>query len=399
MSELYQLPNGWEWKPLGEISDFEGGSQPPKKDFLYEPKDGYVRFLQIRDFSSDKNITYIPISKKNRLCDEKDILIGRYGASVGKILSGKYGAYNVAIMKTIPNFDLIHLQFFYMYLISPHFQNPLVNEISQRAAQNGFSKDDIALLEVPLPPLSEQQRIVSKLDLLFQKVDKSIELHQKNMDEVDAFMGSVLSEVFGELEGKYGLNNLLDGVYIGCKRGFNPTIIDGKVPFIGMSDIDEKSGLNTQFMMEDYKKVSNGKTKFEKNAVLVGKIFPCTQNNKTSIVPNNIDGGFATTEVYALHCLENMNPLYLNQYMRSKSINDYMVNTMVGATGRQRVPSETIKSINIPIPPLPIQQKVVKYLNSVSEKMEKVKSIQKEKMENLKALKASILDKAFRGEL
>lgn len=46
-----------------------------------------------------------------------------------------------------------------------------------------------------------------------------------------------------------------------------------------------------------------------------------------------------------------------------------------------------------------IQQKVVDYLDSVSEKMEKVKSIQKEKMESLKALKASILDRAFRGEL
>ena len=45
------------------------------------------------------------------------------------------------------------------------------------------------------------------------------------------------------------------------------------------------------------------------------------------------------------------------------------------------------------------QQKVVKYLDEISEKIEKVKSIQKEKMDSLKALKASILDKAFRGEL
>ncbi|MDO8454928.1 MAG: restriction endonuclease subunit S, partial [Sulfurimonas sp.] len=58
-----------------------------------------------------------------------------------------------------------------------------------------------------------------------------------------------------------------------------------------------------------------------------------------------------------------------------------------------------IKELLIPLPPLHIQQKVVNYLDSVSQKIEKVKSIQKEKMANLKALKASILDRAFRGEL
>ena len=50
---------------LGEICDFQGGSQPPKSNFIFEPKKDYIRFIQIRDFKSDKNFTYIPISKKN----------------------------------------------------------------------------------------------------------------------------------------------------------------------------------------------------------------------------------------------------------------------------------------------------------------------------------------------
>ena len=60
---------------------------------------------------------------------------------------------------------------------------------------------------------------------------------------------------------------------------------------------------------------------------------------------------------------------------------------------------DLVKSSNIIFPPLNIQQKVVKYLDSVSKNLEKLKSIQTQKMENLKNLKASILDKAFRGEL
>ncbi len=58
-----------------------------------------------------------------------------------------------------------------------------------------------------------------------------------------------------------------------------------------------------------------------------------------------------------------------------------------------------IKNIELPLPPLNIQQKTVTHLDKISKKIEKTKSIQKEKMQSLKALKASILDQAFRGEL
>ena len=55
--------------------------------------------------------------------------------------------------------------------------------------------------------------------------------------------------------------------------------------------------------------------------------------------------------------------------------------------------------MKLPLPPLSIQQKVVTYLDDLSDKIERVKAVQKKKMDSLKALKASILDKAFRGEL
>ena len=156
----------WQTKKLGEICDFEGGSQPPKSNFIHEPRKGYVRFLQIRDFASDKHITYIPDSKKNRHCDEDDILLGRYGASVGKILVNKKGAYNVAVMKTMPNPEMIDKTYFYYYLISDEFQKPL-SKVAARSAQAGFSKDDIYNFPVLTPSISEQKRIVKKLDEVF----------------------------------------------------------------------------------------------------------------------------------------------------------------------------------------------------------------------------------------
>src|SRR4030042_4885414 len=164
---MLQKMKNWHTKKLGEICDFEGGSQPPKSTFAYEPHVGYIRFLQIRDFGNDKNITYIPASKKNRLCTRNDILIGRYGASVGKIVTNKFGAYNVALMKTIPHSDNLNKKYFYYYLISNEFQTRL-SKVASRSAQAGFSKDDIYNFPVLTPPISVQERIIQKLDKVFE---------------------------------------------------------------------------------------------------------------------------------------------------------------------------------------------------------------------------------------
>ncbi len=70
------------------------------------------------------------------------------------------------------------------------------------------SKSSLKDFKIPLPPLEEQKRIVAKLDILFAKIDKAIALHQKNIDEADIFMASVLNDVFVELEEKYGVKEI-----------------------------------------------------------------------------------------------------------------------------------------------------------------------------------------------
>jgi len=186
---------GWATRKLGDICDFEGGSQPPKSQFAYQPKPGYVRFLQIRDFGNDKNITFIPESRKNRHCVENDILIGRYGASVGKILTGKAGAYNVALMKTIPNLKVLDRSWFYNYLVSDQFQGRLLN-VADRSAQNGFSKEDIYGFPVPVPPLPEQKRIVGILDEAFDAIANAKSNAEKKLAALDALKKSLLHEAF-----------------------------------------------------------------------------------------------------------------------------------------------------------------------------------------------------------
>ena len=90
---------------------------------------------------------------------------------------------------------------------------------------------------------------------------------------------------------------------------------------------------------------------------------------------------------------------YLYYYLQSNYFRDKIFEFETGTVNQGNISGKAIMNSYIPDIPLETQQKVVKYLDDISEKTEKVKAVQKEKMESLKALKASILDQAFRGEL
>lgn len=197
------MKEGWSYKKLGEVCDFEGGSQPPKSEWINHPQDGYVRMLQIRDFTRSRNaeIEYVKISKKIRLCKADDILIGRYGASVGKILTGLAGAYNVAIIKSIPNEELISKAFIKRYFEARSFQGVLLKVCASRAAQAGFSKDDICDTPIPVPPLSEQHSIVSRLDTAFSHIDALKANAEKQLNEARKLFHVELTECMKPQEG------------------------------------------------------------------------------------------------------------------------------------------------------------------------------------------------------
>ena len=134
---------------LADLMDYAGGSQPPASEFISEQRDGYVRFVQIRDYESDSHITYIPISGKNKICEEHDIMIARYGAALGRICFGLNGAYNVALAKVFPK-QKYYREFLRCYLSSREFYEGINNK-GGRSAQAGFNQSDIRSFEVFIP--------------------------------------------------------------------------------------------------------------------------------------------------------------------------------------------------------------------------------------------------------
>jgi type I restriction enzyme S subunit len=179
---------------------------------------------------------------------------------------------------------------------------------------------------------------------------------------------------------------------IGAERGFVPSETDGQVSFVSMGDIDQETGLNSTHQMRPHDEVRKGYTKFQRDAVLVAKITPCTQNNKTALM--EVDG-YATTEVYPVHSLGKLYPPYLLHFFRSPFIRDLMVGSMVGATGRQRVPTETLQSLQIPLPPLGEQARIVEKLGALFSRIDAATARLNQILTHTQSLFASALADAF----
>jgi len=182
--------------PLTTVVDFIGGSQPPKSEFSDVPKEGFVRLIQIRDYKSDNFIVYVDSASTKKFCTKDDIMIGRYGPPVFQILRGLDGAYNVALMKAVPNENVLTKDYLYWFLQSPSIQNYVIS-ISQRAAgQSGVNKNALEKYLIPIPSKEIQNAIVAKVG---QLVSKSRDLESEVVAEIESLSqlkASILDSAF-----------------------------------------------------------------------------------------------------------------------------------------------------------------------------------------------------------
>jgi type I restriction enzyme S subunit len=394
------MKKGLQTKKLGDVCDFEGGSQPPKSEFIYDEKPGYVRFLQIRDFGSDKNITYIRHSKKNRLCDENDILIGRYGASVGKILTGKAGSYNVALMKTLPNLEVLDQSWFYHFLISDEFQKPLLN-VADRSAQAGFSKDDIYNFPVPLPPLPEQQRIVGLLDEAFEGLATAKASAEKNLQNARALFESHLQSVFTQRGPGWVEKTLEDIADADCSLSYGIVQpgdeFDEGMPIVRPTDLTTKI-IRLGGLKRIDPKLAGG---YKRTALQGGELLLCVRGS-TGVV------SIASPELVGANVTRGIVPIRFNRSLLLPEFGFYLISGgPVQSQIREKTYGTALMQINIrdlrvitfSVPPLQEQKRLAANLDDLHEETQRLARLYERKLAALEALKKSLLHQAFTGEL
>ncbi len=160
-TEVGLVPEEWQDCTIGDLIDFEGGSQPNKTAFRSTWTPGYIRLVQIRDYKTDRFATYIPTSLARRFCSKNDIMIGRYGPPVFQILRGIDGAYNVALIKAKPTPPLNRDYAYYFLKQDSLFL--FIEKLSRRSSgQTGVDLGELRRYPLPLPPTKAEQEAIAQ---------------------------------------------------------------------------------------------------------------------------------------------------------------------------------------------------------------------------------------------
>ena len=199
-STFRNIPVGWTTTTLGEVCDFQGGSQPPKSVFMKVSKDDSVRLIQIRDYKSDNHIVYIPKGMARRFCNASDVMIGRYGPPLFQILRGIEGAYNVALMKAVPNTKHITKDFLYYFLKNGDILKYIIDASSRAAGQIGLNKETLEPYPISFPSIEAQGHLVSKLISLESDTRSLVIIYEQKLQRLAELKQAILQQAFsGEL--------------------------------------------------------------------------------------------------------------------------------------------------------------------------------------------------------
>ena len=171
----HDLPQGWEWVRLGNIGDWGSGSTPNKSRYAYY-LNGNINWLKTGDLN-DGYITEIPqkiteLALKETSVKIKPIgslLIAMYGATIGKLGILKIPATTNQACCACVAFSGIEIKYLFYYLLA---ERDNLKKRGAGAAQPNISREKIIAYLFPLPPLSEQKRIVEKLEEILSLVEE-----------------------------------------------------------------------------------------------------------------------------------------------------------------------------------------------------------------------------------
>ncbi|HEB8308136.1 TPA: restriction endonuclease subunit S [Campylobacter coli] len=200
--ENYKLPQGWEWKSLGEIANTSSGGTPSRNKKEYwengnikwlksgELNDGYIDFIE-------ENITEEAIKNSSaKIFQKGTLLIAMYGATAGKLgilnLDSTTNQAICAFLHKDKNIKFLEKFLFYFLF----FLRDKIIKDSFGGAQPNINQTYIKNLQIPLPPLKEQEQIASHLDELSSHVKNLKQNYQAQIKDLQELKKSLLDKAF-----------------------------------------------------------------------------------------------------------------------------------------------------------------------------------------------------------
>ncbi len=174
---------------------------------------------------------------------------------------------------------------------------------------------------------------------------------------------------------------------------------DRETTFVPMPAVDERSGSILRPEVKPFSAVRKGYTFFAEGDVLFAKITPCMQNGKHAIARDLIDGiGFGSTEFHVFRPCEDVTSQWLHLFLRQPSVLQAATEHFTGAVGQQRVPVSFLADLDIPLAPLPEQNRITAILTEQIAVVEKARIAAEERLKAAKELPAAYLREAFVNE-
>ncbi|EKT3919961.1 restriction endonuclease subunit S [Campylobacter coli] len=200
--ENYKLPQGWEWKNLGEIANTSSGGTPSRNKKEYwengnikwlksgELNDGYIDFIE-------ENITEEAIKNSSaKIFQKGTLLIAMYGATAGKLgilnLDSTTNQAICAFLHKDKNIKFLEKFLFYFLF----FLRDKIIKDSFGGAQPNINQTYIKNLQIPLPPIKEQEQIASHLDELSSHVKNLKQNYQAQIKDLQELKKSLLDKAF-----------------------------------------------------------------------------------------------------------------------------------------------------------------------------------------------------------
>ncbi|EJS2483753.1 restriction endonuclease subunit S [Campylobacter coli] len=372
-----------------------GGSPRPIKEFLTDKEDG-INWIKIGDIKNQKYLYKTEEKiiqeglKKSKLVIEGDLLVSN-SMSFGKpvIVKLQKGAIHDGWLLLKEKINL-NKEYFY-YLFSSNFMYNFLSYQASGSTVKNLNIDKLKQIEIPLPPLKEQERIVGILDESFAKIDESIKILEQDLLNLDELMQSALQKAFNPLKDNAkenyklpqswewkSLEEISENISAGGDKPKNCTeskTAKNQIPVYA-------NGVN-----------NNGLVGYTDKATIIKPSLTISARGTIGFVCIRKEPYFPIVRLISLIPCENILCLH---YLY------FCLNFFIAKGEGSSIPQLTIpkfKSLQIPLPPLKEQEQIAKHLDFVFEKTKALKELYTKELKDYEELKQSLLNKAFKGEL
>ena len=384
-----QLPESWQEVELGDILDYE---QPNK-------------YIIKGEILEDKSSTSIPVLTANKAFilgytneeeegyDKLPVIIFDDFTTDNKFVNFKFKIRSSAMKLLTPKTKDVDLKFIFLLIQTIKFNSTT----HKRYYLSTYQK-----IKINLPPLQIQKKIVSILE-------KAEKLKQKREDAdklTKEYLRSVFYEIFGDParnKKKFPIRRLeeaapnkgdfVDGPFGSDLKVSHQTKLGVRILQINNIGVGKFLDKNAKYVSEEKYKELIRHSAFPGDIIIAKMGEPIA---RTCILPNYINKALVVADCMRLRVTnkKEFDKVYLSFLLNSEFAKK-QIDSMTHGSTRIRINLSMIKSMDVPLPPLPLQQKFAK----IVEKVEKLKEKQKKSKEEINNLFNSLMQKAFNGEL